>query len=323
MQASRPLLPDARRAWQFLQDRQVDGGFTGKSGKGGPDLYYTVFGLECQLALGHQPAWESLVSYLSSFGQGENLDFIHQTCLLRCWANVPGGMALRGTGVPPVSSPVLGRPQQREKTHGRDAHATPNAHATSDAAALARLESNRGADGGYSVLPGGGGSIYACFLAMGAYMDRTVAMPDPDRVAACMDSLRTGDGAYANEAALPIGTLPATAAAVAIQLYLGRQVDPRLLGWMLSCQAREGGLAAFPHWRADLLSTATGLFAIGQLPGGQPATAPIRQRCTDFVLGLWNKSGSFRSDSGMSEAYLDCEYLWYGLLALGCLAKHD
>jgi prenyltransferase beta subunit len=110
---------------------------------------------------------------------------------------------------------------------------------------------------------------------------------------------------------------------VAIQLYLGRQVDRRLMDWMLSCEAREGGLAAFPRWRADLLSTATGLFAISQLPGGQGAIAGIRRRCTEFVHSLWHRNGSFRSDSGMSEAYLDCEYLWYGLLALGCLAKHD
>jgi hypothetical protein len=185
---------------------------------------------------------------------------------------------------------------------------------------LAGLEAYRGDDGGYSVLKNGGGSIYACFLAMGAYMDRGVAIPAPDRVAACLNSLRTGDGAYANEAALPIGTLPATAAAVAIQLYLGREIDPRLMGWMLSCEAREGGLAVFPHWRADLLSTATGLFAISQLPGGPDAIARVSQRCTEFVLGLWHKSGSFRSDTGMSEAYLDCEYLWYGLLAMGCLA---
>jgi hypothetical protein len=299
MQASRRLLPDAQRAQQFLRDREVGGGFTGKSGKGGPDLYYTVFGLECQIALGREPAWEELVNYLSSFGQGENLDFIHQTCLLRCWANVPKSCvaAIPAARLPGVSSERM-----------------------LQGSALACLEANRSADGGYSVLKGGGGSIYACFLAMGAHMDRDVLIPAPDQMAACMDSLRTGDGAYANEAALPIGTLPATAAAVAIQLYLGRQVDPRLLGWMLSCEAREGGLAAFPHWRADLLSTATGLFAISQLPGGAQAMAPIRQRCTEFVLGLWNKIGSFRSDSGMSEAYLDCEYLWYALLALGCLA---
>lgn len=286
MRASSRLLPDIEQARQFLHERQVDGAFTGKSGKGGPDLYYTVFGLECQIALGHQPQWERLVTYLSSFGQGESLDFIHRACLLRCWANVP----------------------QTVISHN-------------EAPTLADLEANRCADGGYSVLKGGGGSIYACFLAMGAHMDRDVLIPAPDQVAACMDSLRTADGAYANEAELPIGTLPATAAAVAIQLYLGREVDPRLLGWMLSCHAREGGLAAFPHWRPDLLSTATGLFAISQLSAGAEAMATISQPCTEFVLGLWNKIGSFRSDSGMGEAYLDCEYLWYALMGLGCLAQ--
>jgi prenyltransferase beta subunit len=72
---------------EFVLSRlQPDGGFADRAGRS--DLYYTVFGLESLLALQHPvPAGET-ARYLRAFGDGEGLDFVHLTCLARCWAGV-------------------------------------------------------------------------------------------------------------------------------------------------------------------------------------------------------------------------------------------
>src|SRR6266480_908384 len=64
--------------------RNADGGFKDRSGNS--DLYYTVFGLEALRALQLEVSFEPTEKYLRSFGSGESLDFVHLTCLARCWA---------------------------------------------------------------------------------------------------------------------------------------------------------------------------------------------------------------------------------------------
>jgi len=83
-------LGDARDLVQhfLLEQRHPDGGFQDRSGD--PDLYYTVFGLEGLVALQAEPPIEALATYLSRFGAGDNLDFVHVACLARAWATVGG-----------------------------------------------------------------------------------------------------------------------------------------------------------------------------------------------------------------------------------------
>ncbi|MHC5060900.1 MAG: hypothetical protein ACYTFK_07440 [Planctomycetota bacterium] len=92
------MLKAASLAKTFLGDRagQVagfvlgqineDGGFKDRAGKS--DLYYTVFGIEALLALGVRIPQNKIISYLSRFGQGQSLDFVHLACLVRCWADL-------------------------------------------------------------------------------------------------------------------------------------------------------------------------------------------------------------------------------------------
>jgi prenyltransferase beta subunit len=70
---------------QFLRAQfNDDGGARDRAGKS--DLYYTVFALEGLIALRQDPPVEKVRPYLSRFGLGEDLDFVHLTCLARCWA---------------------------------------------------------------------------------------------------------------------------------------------------------------------------------------------------------------------------------------------
>ena len=69
----------------FLQGQfNVDGGARDRAGKS--DLYYTVFALEGLMALQQELPDERIRAWLSGFGGGDGLDFVHLTCLARCWA---------------------------------------------------------------------------------------------------------------------------------------------------------------------------------------------------------------------------------------------
>ena len=275
-----------RRVAAFLTGRlNDDGGFGGR----GPasDLYYTVFGLEGLLALagpaaGFPPGRTR--AYLQSFAAGGQLDLVHLCSLVRCWAGI-----------------------------GDDAW-----WAQRRGQILQRLGVFRSADGGYSPAAGAPrGTVYACFLALGACQDLGWALPDPEGVLRCVESLKAADGGYANQEDLPVGSVPATAAAVTTLRHLGKPVDPALGDWLLGCHCPGGGFLAMPLApEPDLLSTATALFALRMM---QAPLEPIARGCLEFVEALQHPSGGWRG--GAAEQQPDCEYTYYALLSLGILGS--
>ena len=280
-------LGDARDLVQhfLLEQRHPDGGFQDRSGD--PDLYYTVFGLEGLVALQAELPADALTTYLRRFGAGETLDFVHLACLARTWATVDGF----GDGA-------------RIDDATRDAIA-------------ARLETFRSADGGYAQTPGEEqGTIYAAFLALGAYQDLRREMPDAERLIPTIAALRAPDGGYANFAGMDVGLTSTTAAAVAIHRALGRPIEGDPASWLLARYHAQGGFVAAPELpMPDLLSTATALHALAIL---QTPLAPIQDSCLDFIDTLWTNRGGFYGS--WADDHVDCEYTYYGLLALGHLA---
>jgi prenyltransferase beta subunit len=265
----------------FLRGRHnADGGFQDRTGAS--DLYYTVFGLDGLIALQEALPVESTVAYLERFGDGGGLDFVHLACLARGWAALDR------------------RPGD-----------------TRAAEILQRIEGCRSGDGGYATQPGAAyGSAYGAFLAIGAYQDLGREMPDAPAVLRSLDGLRAADGSFGNHPGLPSGVTPATAAAVLVMRQLDRQ-PPREAGmWLLDrCHARGGFFAASATPVPDLLSTATALHALSamQVPFGA-----LAEPCLDFVDSLWTNRGGFFGH--WEDDVLDCEYTYYGLLALGHLS---
>lgn len=258
-----------------------DGGFQDRAGDS--DLYYTVFGLEGLIALRADLPAATVAAYLNTFGDGSGLDFIHLTCLARCWAGLPA----------PSRNPAV-RPGM-----------------------LAGIEAFRSADGGYNVEPGSKfGTVYGCFLALGAYQDLGTELPDPEAVLRCVASLRAEDGGYANQHDLPMGLTPSTAAAATLLRQLGEPVPQSLRDWLLERCLPEGGFFATPMAPIpDLLSTATALHALSALHADLD---PIREPCLDFIDSLWVNQGAFYGN--WTDDAADCEYTYYGLLALGHLS---
>ncbi len=150
-----------------------------------------------------------------------------------------------------------------------------------------------------------GPSVYHQFISAGAIEDLggTPALA-PDAIL----KHQSPDGSFG-------GTTPTTAGAVTALHHLGGEVPPAAVDWLLARVRPEGGFAAVPDApMPDLLSTATALHA---LAAAHAPTGAIREKTLDFVDSLW--TGSAFCGTWADEAP-DCEYTFYGLLALGHLS---
>ena len=178
-----------------------------------------------------------------------------------------------------------------------------------------RIEAHRAGDGGYHPVPGSPhGTAYAAFLARGAYEDLQIRLPDPARLAGSLRLLATPEGAWANERAAKLASTNSTAAAMAVVGGLATRAAGR---WLLAQAHPLGGFRASPLAPApDLLSTATALHALTAL--GTPI-ATVREPCIDFIDSLWSNEGGFHGH--WHDDCPDVEYTFYGLLALGLLAR--
>jgi len=184
-------------------------------------------------------------------------------------------------------------------------------------ALLERIETCRSADGGYSETPAQpAGSAYGCFLTLGARQDLRASPGEPDAMIASLLSLQRPDGGFGNSAEIPAASAPATAAAITALRHLGHTDNQPAVRWLLSQIGPDGGIGAWPGApTADLLSTAVGLHALRHCGTNLD---DVRQQCLDYLDSLWSSQGGFRGHPG--DSTLDCEYTFYGLLALGNLA---
>jgi hypothetical protein len=129
--------------------------------------------------------------------------------------------------------------------------------------------------------------------------------------------LETADHAWSNRPDQPIGNLNATAGAVTLITHLGFPVNAAVGDWLLAQASPHGGFLALPGAPLpDLLSTATALHALACLERRVPSK--VHEGCLDFIDTLWSADGGFHGH--WADDFLDPEYTFYGLLALGHLS---
>lgn len=267
------------RVVEFLHTQlHPEGGFLDRSGK--PDLYYTLFGIQCLLALQQEVSPESR-GYLARFDDPQELDLVHLACLARCRIMLKEMPAALREALP------------------------------------ARLKAHRTAEGGYAPQPGGARTTaYACFLACGAFQDLGEEIPEPQDLARALGDLAHPDGGFVNEKGPAGPTTPATASAVTVLHQLGAPIPPAAGTWLLArCHADGGFFASAQAPIPDVLSTAVALHALASM---HCDFTPVRDPCLDFLDRLWSTKGSICPS--YAEESLDVEYTWYGLLALGHLS---
>jgi prenyltransferase beta subunit len=275
------LRDSASAAAEYLLSHQnPDGGFRDRAGTS--DLYYTVFGIEGLVALGGTFDRAAAREYLRSFGEGDSLDFIHLACLIRGWADL---------GDQPL------------EPHTRDG-------------LLKNLLTYRSEDGGFSDSLGAEhGTAYGCFLALAACQDLAHSLQEAEQFVESVGRLRRDDGSFANDAHSPEGSTPATAAAMVTLHQMGIGNFQPQVDWLLKRTKAIGGFIATARApMQDLLSTATALHALATVRADYDAA---RRPCLEFVDSLWEPQGGF-CGNWMDET-VDCEYTFYGLLALGYL----
>ncbi len=273
------------------------GGFKDRAGQ--PDLYYTVFGLSLMCALEMPLESAKSVQFVQAFGDGAGLPFVELVSLARC------RYCLRQLAGPRVLAAADKGAEDK---------------------ILQRLEAYRTANGGYSheQPQAESGSAYAAYLASLAYADLDRPVPTPTKIYDSLPQLRCADGGYSNHPGVTCGTTTATASVLVLLATAG---PPRagstalapLQQWLLRQHADEGGgFRAAPGTPfPDLLSTATALFALTR--SGLVSSPDWRRANRQFVTSMWLENGGFRGHA--LDSLADCEYTFYGLLALGALAK--
>ena len=279
------LLADSTELVRDFFRRQITAEGGGRDRAGQPDLYYTIFALAGMQALDVPLPVAAVESYLRRFGGGESLDFVHVSALARCWASI-------GLERMPDN---LG------------------------ATLLRRIEAFRKDDGGYEGDRNAAhGTAYGAFVALGAYQDLGHRPPHLLKLIQALKRLETPDGAWSNVAGAKFGSLNATAGAVILIRHLGFPVNAEVANWLLAQAHPQGGFIAVPGAPLpDLLSTATALHALAALD--VRLSSGRHERCLDFVDSLWTAGeGGFHGH--WADEYVDAEYTYYGLLALGHLA---
>lgn len=267
---------------KFVRSKQhANGGFCDRDNNS--DLYYTTFAVDALTALQAELPEESLRNYLTSFGEGDSLDFVHLCCLSRIWSVLEKNV--------PVIDAILANLESKFRTE---------------------------ADGGYNQTPGAStGSCYGAFLAYGAYSDHGRMPPESARIISeSLSALASDDGAWANDRNLPVPNIPCTAAAVSLYRNFREPIPAATATWILASAHEQGGFKAFAGApMPDLLSTAVALHA---LDGLQVPFQEHVEPCLDFIDTLWTAAGGFHGN--WNDEYLDLEYTYYGLLALGHLS---
>lgn len=272
----------------LLRQLNEDGGFRGRSESS--DLYYSTFALEALLALDANVPLDRIYGYLRSFGHGNDLDFIHLACLVRSLTNLAEGSGM-------------------------------DLQTAMSGAILANLQRYRSVDGAFATSVGAeAGSAYACFFALGVYQDLEAQFDVRDPVLECLERLKIPDGGFANDSSTKLSSTPATAAAVSILHYLQEPIPGASIEWLAGRAHPEGGFTpiafASDSVIPDLLSTATALHSL-RLAGA--SVDKLREDCLDFLDSLWSREGGFQGS--WADDIVDCEYTYYGLLALGHLSE--
>ncbi|WP_372365272.1 prenyltransferase/squalene oxidase repeat-containing protein [Candidatus Uabimicrobium sp. HlEnr_7] len=278
--AQKPLQEVKSLILHFLYDHlNEDGGFKDRSGNS--DLYYSVFALECIHALQGDIPRQNMQKYLLSFSELQKLDFVHLSCLVRAAAAVEIQNDLDGERI------------------------------------LELMKEYQAVDGGFNVTKEQQyGSAYANFLLVGTYQDLNVEIASEvqSAIVSNLESLVADDGGYANIPEMKEGNVTATAAAILVLRSWDIPLGNHLGMWLMN-HCIQGGFCnslAFPV--PDLLSTATALHALAYL---KTDTKAITEPGLDFVDSLWTNRGGFYGN--WTDDILDCEYTFYGLLALGHL----
>ena len=253
-----------------------------------PDLYYVIFALSCLRALKAEIPQDEVFNYLENHSDQEQIskmDCVTVSSLARAYTLLPDKQ-MRDD----LAELIFQRLQAFQSQDGAFHNHQENAKS---------------------------GTPYGSFLVLGAYQDLDHELPDSEPIIKNIKSLEREPGIFANEAHITQGIITVSAAALAVLRVLQSPIDEQsAIDSILQYAYKNGGFFASKMTpMPDLLSTATALHA---LSGLNYDFNHIREAQLDFVDTLWSSRGAFHGN--WADEILDCEYTFYGLLALGHLS---
>ena len=340
------LLGDSAELVANFVRKQInpDGGFQDRAGQS--DLYYTVFGIEALLALQADVPRQQIASFLQKFRDGQLLDLVHLACLVRCWANLRLPMA--STSSPQVSDCQLKIENWKSKifvhrcndggysnSAGAEqgtaygcflalaAHQDLNLDLQDSSTVAKCIKSLQRPDGAYANEPTskiGSAPATAAALTILHYLNEPVSKSSIDWLLSCFHP-KGGFAVRPTSEQPSIPDLLSTATVLhALSLWENSKFDPA----PIEPEPRGSNL----HGRPVLPSS------------DNWCGTKFRARCLDFLDSLWSTPHQLitsglpteslaRSSSAeqlvrgfrgnWADETLDCEYTYYGLLALGHL----
>lgn len=212
----------------FIEDSITEKGcFLAESGE--EDIYTSAFGFLLCAICGIDKNEEAMTKYLRSKGDGEGLDFLHVASLARAWRFYPHDSLEIGS-------------------YNKIAE---------------KLEYNRCSDKMWNQAKGTHfGSVYGTFLAIAAYQDLGLEVPDEIKLVEGIKGLRCKDGAFGTDKSSESSTTPATAFALLILNFLEESHDFEV-SWLLKQQHSDGGFLAVSQMPfSDIQSTVYTVMAL-------------------------------------------------------------
>ncbi len=277
---SLPLSVQERIKSFVESELKSDGYFT--NGAGDIDLYISSFGIMLANLLGIEKASGATSEFLRSKGDGEGLDFIYVVSLCRAWRFFPHD----SMGI------------------------------TSYEKIAEKLEYNRCADKLWNQASGTHfGSVYGTYLALGAYQNLGVEIPDEVAMEEAMKNLRSKDGVFGTDRGAESGTTPSTAFAIIILKYEEQPIN-LYLSWLLKQQHADGGFLAVSRMPfSDMHSTFYATLAIAY---AAPEKLPEIAKGVEKFVKSSLVGGGFRGH--LKETSPGIENTLYGLACLGLVA---
>ncbi|NQZ56897.1 MAG: terpene cyclase/mutase family protein [Lentisphaeraceae bacterium] len=232
----------------------ADGSFAGA--KNESDIYMSSFGFALETLLHIDAKGAESTKYLQAKDHGENLDFLHIASLARSWKFF--------------------------------------AHDSLDAELYEKigekLEYNRTKDQAWNQATGTHfGSVYGTYLAISAYQNLDLSVPDEIKALSALKELKSRDGAFGTDRDADHGSTPATAMAVLLLTYFEESSD-YFVDWLMKQQHGDGGFRAVAQMPfSDTQSTVYTLFA---LKVAAPAEFDkVKEEAGKFLLSMKKETG--------------------------------
>jgi prenyltransferase beta subunit len=236
----------------ILSGIDAGGGFKGLDKR--PDLYYTVFGIECMLAARMDASQAHIDKFLATYNSDTTTELLSLASLARLICRT--GLA-----------------------YDRQAGTM-----------IERMERFRRDDGGYAgSIDSPSGSVYASFLATLAYTDMEKELPASEKLADFILGRQAAGGGLVNRTSESGPCSTATAAGIVVLDYLGLTTALHA-DWLQSLACENGGFRfSLKSEAADLISTSTAIHALSGALSGRER----RLQHAEFVQSFWHPDGGF------------------------------